>query len=208
MPLFFYSFAFLLIGSALGATWSRNPVISVLWLIFAFCNGAGLILLLGAEFLAMLLIVVYVGAVAVLFLFVIMMLDIRLSIIEGEIKRNLSPALLLSGVMLCDAVLLVLSASRTLEIEQHNIQFPILRDLSNTEMLGRLLYTDFVLPFETCGLILLVAVIGSIMLTFYPKSNDYVKIKDSKEQKSHNKSNCLRIAKPEINRGIDGIKYD
>lgn len=206
MVIFFYLFALLLLLSAVGVISSRNPVISVLWLIFAFCNAAGLILLLGAEFLAMMLIVIYVGAVAVLFLFVVMMLDIKFSVIQGELKKNLSLALVLAFVMICDLLLIILLATKSIEIDPNSIEFAIPTNITNVHAIGLVLYTDFILPFQISGLILFVAMISCITLTFKRTLN--IKQQSSSEQIKHNKENCLKIVQVNTNSGVEDIRYD
>jgi NADH-quinone oxidoreductase subunit J len=158
----FYLFATLTIASAVAVIFARNPVHSVLWLILAFFNAAGLMLIMGAEFIAMLLVIVYVGAVAVLFLFVVMMLDIDFAKLRSGFTRNLPFGLIIALVLVAE-IIIALSAweagpalsGRTIpESPQPNIV-----------ALGQLLYSRFLLPFELAGLILLVAMIGAIVLT-------------------------------------------
>lgn len=159
----FYVFSAVLIAAALMVIASRNPVHSVLFLILAFFNAAALFVLLGAEFLAMILVVVYVGAVAVLFLFVVMMLDIDFV----ELKRGALQYLPIGGlvgvILATELVLVSLNflGSRT----QEGVPHATSANLTNTEALGRILYTDYVYYFQTAGLILLVAMIGAIVLT-------------------------------------------
>ncbi|HKD46321.1 MAG TPA: NADH-quinone oxidoreductase subunit J [Rhizomicrobium sp.] len=160
----FYLFSTILIASALMVIASRNPVHSVLFLILAFFNAAGLFVLLGAEFLGMILVVVYVGAVAVLFLFVVMMLDIDFA----ELKRGalqympfggLIGLVLVGELVMADRIWTIQPAART--AEAHVMPAGV----TNTEALGRILYTDYIYYFQTAGLILLVAMIGAIVLT-------------------------------------------
>ncbi|MBI3418696.1 MAG: NADH-quinone oxidoreductase subunit J [Proteobacteria bacterium] len=166
----FYLFASVLVASALMVVLARNPVHSVLFLILAFFNAAGLFLLLGAEFVAFILIIVYVGAVAVLFLFVVMMLDIDFA----ELRKGawkVWPVGLLVGAALVAQLVLTVWAWQSLPGAQGGILSPAshpavsLNGLSNTHALGNVLYTDFVYPFQVAGLILLVAMIGAITLT-------------------------------------------
>ncbi|HEY5047679.1 MAG TPA: NADH-quinone oxidoreductase subunit J [Rhizomicrobium sp.] len=164
----FYVFSTVLIAAALMVIVSRNPVHSVLFLILAFFNAAGLFVLLGAEFLAMILLIVYVGAVAVLFLFVIMMLDIDFV----EMKRGSLQYLPIGatvGVILV-AELAFVSFHFLGGRAQSGIPHASPAHLTNTEALGRILYTDYVYYFETAGLILLVAMIGAIVLTLRHRS--------------------------------------
>ena len=158
----FYLFATLTIASAVAVIFARNPVHSVLWLILAFFNAAGLMLLMGAEFIAMLLVIVYVGAVAVLFLFVVMMLDIDFAKLRSGFSRNLPFGLIIALVLVAEIIVALsaweagpaLSGRAIPESSQPNIV-----------ALGQLLYSRFLLPFELAGLILLVAMIGAIVLT-------------------------------------------
>ena len=158
----FYLFATVMIASAVLVIFARNPVHSVLWLILAFFNAAGLMVLAGAEFIAMLLVIVYVGAVAVLFLFVVMMLDIDFAELRSGFTKNLPFGIIIAVVLLAEIVLAVsawragpaLSGAAPREATQPNI-----------EALGQVLYSRFLYPFEIAGLILLVAMIGAIVLT-------------------------------------------
>ena len=160
----FYLFAALTIGPALLVIFARNPVHSVLWLILAFFNAAGLMVLVGAEFIAMLLVIVYVGAVAVLFLFVVMMLDIDFASLRSGFTRNLPFGLLIALVLLAEVVIAVMSRSAGPNVVHHAVVLsgPV---QPNIVALGTLLYGRFLYPFEIAGLILLVAMIGAIVLT-------------------------------------------
>jgi NADH-quinone oxidoreductase subunit J len=159
----FYLFSFIMIASAVMVVAARNPVHSVLFLILAFFNAAALFVLLGAEFLAMILVVVYVGAVAVLFLFVVMMLDIDFAALRQGFLQYL-PLGGLIGVILLAELSMVLGAwvfGGSLRTATHTLPMGV----SNTEALGHILYTDYIFYFQTAGLILLVAMIGAIVLT-------------------------------------------
>ena len=156
----FYLFAALTILPALAVIFARNPVHSVLWLILAFFNAAGLMLLVGAEFIAMLLVIVYVGAVAVLFLFVVMMLDIDFAQLRSGFTRNLPFGLLVAFVLLAEIVIALRARNcGPVLAEAPDVTQP------NIVAMGELLYTRFLFPFEIAGLILLVAMIGAIVLT-------------------------------------------
>src|ERR1700710_2166288 len=160
----FYFFSAILIASAIMVIASRNPVHSVLFLILAFFNAAGLFVLLGAEFLGMILIVVYVGAVAVLFLFVVMMLDIDFA----ELKRGTlqyQPFGALIGVILAAEVVMVGRVWVLKPVAFATISHATPPGVTNTEALGRILYTDYIYYFQIAGLVLLVAMIGAIVLT-------------------------------------------
>jgi NADH-quinone oxidoreductase subunit J len=158
----FYVFSAVMIGAALLVIASRNPVHSVLFLILAFFNAAALFVLLGAEFLAMILVVVYVGAVAVLFLFVVMMLDIDFAALRQGFMLYLPLGAVLAIVLVAE-FFIVLGAWRL--GGANAIAQSVPAGVSNTQALGRILYTDYIFYFQTAGLILLVAMIGAIVLT-------------------------------------------
>ena len=162
----FYLFAAVVVASAVMVVMARNPVHSVLFLILAFFSAAGLFVLLGAEFLAMLLVVVYVGAVAVLFLFVVMMLDIDFAELKGELARYM-PLGLLIGVVLLMQVAIGVGVWTVADGSQGLRQAvaPAPAEMENTRALGMLIYDRYFLPFQLAGLILLVAMIGAILLT-------------------------------------------
>ncbi len=157
----FYLFAGLTLGSALLVIFARNPVHSVLWLIVAFFNAAGLMLLVGAEFIAMLLVIVYVGAVAVLFLFIVMMLDIDFAKLRSGFSSNLPFGLLIALVLLAEIAV----AANARQSDPLIAAKPLSSAQPNIEAVGEALYTRFLMPFELAGLILLVAMIGAIVLT-------------------------------------------
>ncbi|MEJ6402067.1 NADH-quinone oxidoreductase subunit J [Yoonia sp. 2307UL14-13] len=159
----FYLFAVTTVVGGLFTVVSRNPVHSVLWLILAFLSSAGLFVTLGAEFVAMLLIIVYVGAVAVLFLFVVMMLDVDFAELKAEMARYM-PLALLIGVVILMQLAIAFGAWEFSEGYQTRITNPV-GELDNTAALGLLLYDRYILLFQLAGLILLVAMIGAIVLT-------------------------------------------
>ena len=160
----FYLFAVVAVGSGVMVIAARNPVHSVLFLILAFFNSAGLFVLMGAEFLAMILVVVYVGAVAVLFLFVVMMLDINFVALREGFLRYL-PVGMAIGLILLVELIVVFGAWVAAPSASQMVVAPVRPDITNTEALGRILYTDYLYLFQTAGLILLVAMIGAIVLT-------------------------------------------
>ena len=160
----FYLFAAMTVGSALLVIFARNPVHSVLWLIVAFFNAAGLMLLLGAEFIAMLLVIVYVGAVAVLFLFIVMMLDIDFAALRSGFTKNLPFGLLVALVLLAEMGVAV-AAWHAGPVTAGVAPSATAAVQPNIEALGAALYGRFLYPFEIAGLILLVAMIGAIVLT-------------------------------------------
>ena len=160
----FYVFAAVLLGSAALVVSSRNPVHSVLFLILAFFNAAGLFVLLGAEFLAMILVIVYVGAVAVLFLFVVMMLDIDFAELRGGFQRYLPVGATVGAVLFIELALVLGGWKFAPDVTTLRLSATP-TNVSNTAALGRLLYTDYVFLFQAAGLVLLVAMIGAIVLT-------------------------------------------
>ena len=168
--LFFYLFAGVCIASAFMVIAAKNPVHSVLFLILAFVNAAGLFLLLGAEFLAMILIVVYVGAVAVLFLFVVMMLDVDFAELREGFLQYVPIGALVGMVFLAE-ILLVVGAWTIGPGMPRLITAPIPEGVSNTEALGLVLYTRYLYFFQAAGMVLLVAMIGAIVLTLRHKPN-------------------------------------
>lgn len=162
----FYAFAVTLLSAGFLVTIARNAVHSVLWLILSFLSAAGLFVLLGAEFLAMLLIIVYVGAVAVLFLFVVMMLDVDFAALKGEMARHFPIASLVGIVLLMQMALLFgtwQTADAALSLRQ--APTPDIAQMHNTRALGMIVYDQYFLLFQMSGLILLVAMIGAIVLT-------------------------------------------
>ncbi len=160
----FYMFAVITVLAGLMVTLSRNPVHSVLWLILAFLSTSGLFVLLGAEFVAMLLVIVYVGAVAVLFLFVVMMLDIDFAALKGEMARAM-PLGLLIGVVLLMQVSIGVGVWTVADGAEGLRQAVAPAEIENTRALGLLMYDKYFLLFQLAGLILLVAMIGAILLT-------------------------------------------
>lgn len=159
----FYLFAISTIAGGLMTVISRNPVHSVLWLILAFLSSAGLFVLLGAEFVAMLLIIVYVGAVAVLFLFVVMMLDVDFAELKAEMARYM-PLALLIGVVILMQLAMAFGTWGYADAVTANVAAPA-GDVQNTAALGLLIYDKYIMLFQLAGLILLVAMIGAIVLT-------------------------------------------
>ena len=196
----FYLFSSVAVLSALMVISAKNPVHSVLFLILSFVNASGLFVLLGAEFLAMILVVVYVGAVAVLFLFVVMMLDINFIKLREGFLQYLPFGALLGIVLIVELGILFL----TKNFSQSNLiiysKFPAIAEIENTKMLGSVLYTKYFFLFQISGLILLVAMIGSITLTLRYKNN-------SKKQIIYNQNNldtAQAISKKKIKLG-EGI---
>jgi len=162
----FYLFAIVTVVSGLLVVISRNPVHSVLWLILAFFSSAGLFILLGAEFVALLLVIVYVGAVAVLFLFVVMMLDVDFAELRGGIAQYLPMGLLIGVILLVELGIVFTNWTFAVGYEAARAAVtPAIEDTENTVALGQLIYTQYIYLFQAAGLILLVAMIGAIVLT-------------------------------------------
>jgi NADH-quinone oxidoreductase subunit J len=166
----FYLMATVTILSGLAVVFARNPVHSVLFLITAFFSAAGLFVLIGAEFLAMLLIVVYVGAVAVLFLFVVMMLDVDFSQLRQGFARYLPIGMLVAGILTVEMVMIAVNVAVNGAAAKNATPQASLPDVTNAETIGRVLYTDYVYFFQAAGLVLLVAMIGAIVLTLRHKA--------------------------------------
>ncbi len=167
----FYLFAAVLILSALMVITARNPVHSVLFLILAFFNAAGLFVLLGAEFIAMILVIVYVGAVAVLFMFVVMMLDINFADLRKGAMQFIPLGLLIGAVLMVEFFTLFKAWSFAPEALDNLDAAYVAGQGSNSKALGQVLYTDYAFPFQVSGLILLVAMIGAIVLTHRRRSD-------------------------------------
>lgn len=197
--LFFYLFAGVCVASAVMVIVSRNPVHSVLFLILAFVNAAGLFMLLGAEFLAMILIVVYVGAVAVLFLFVIMMLDVDFTELREGFLEYLPIGVLIGAVFLAELLLVaggwVINPAIT-----KSVASAIPANVSNTEALGLVLYTRYIHYFQLAGIVLLVAMIGAIVLTLRHKAN--VKRQDINVQNARTKVLAMEVRKVASGQGL------
>ena len=196
---FFYLFAGVLVAAAFMVIAAKNPVHSVLWLILAFFNAAGLFLLLGAEFLAMILVVVYVGAVAVLFLFVVMMLDVDFAELRQGFLNYLPIGAVIGAVLLVE-LLLVLTTWAISPETAAVAQVPIPQEMSNAEALGQVLYTRYILFFQLAGLVLLVAMIGAIVLTLRHKAG--VKRQDIGVQVARNPAAAIEVRKVESGKGI------
>ena len=199
--LFFYLFSAVMLASGVMVISSRNPVHSVLFLILAFFNAAGLFILLGAEFLAMILVVVYVGAVAVLFLFVVMMLDIDFTELRRGILQYLPVGALLGVVLLAELILVVFKW----QVSTHATNVapsptPPSDAVSNTLALGEVLYTDYVYLFQAAGLILLVAMIGAIVLTL--RHREGVKRQDVGKQVGRRAEEAVELVKIQPGQGI------
>jgi NADH-quinone oxidoreductase subunit J len=197
--LFFYLFASVCVASAFMVIAAKNPVHSVLFLILAFVNAAGLFVLLGAEFLAMILIVVYVGAVAVLFLFVVMMLDVDFAELRQGFLQYLPVGGLVGMVFLAE-LLLVVGAWVIGPGVPTTITAKIPTDIPNTQALGLVLYTRYIYYFQAAGLVLLVAMIGAIVLTLRHKPG--VKRQNISDQVARNRNSAIEIRKVQPGQGL------
>ncbi|WP_237151610.1 NADH-quinone oxidoreductase subunit J [Oryzibacter oryziterrae] len=199
--LFFYLFAAIAIASAVMVISSRNPVHSVLFLILTFVSASGLFMLVGAEFLALLLIVVYVGAVAVLFLFVVMMLDVNFAALRQGFMQYL-PIGVLVGIIFLAELLAVAGAwvMAPTAISSVSAPSPDLATTSNTMALGQLIYTRYVFFFEAAGMVLLVAMIGAIVLTL--RHRTYVKRQNISVQVARTRSTAIEVKHVESGKGL------
>lgn len=196
----FYLFAILVVCSGALTILSRNPVHSVLWLILAFFNAAGLMLLLGAEFIAMLLVIVYVGAVAVLFLFVVMMLDIDFAELRAGFVDYLPFGMLIALVLLAEIVLGIgIWSAGPVELAQRAA--PVTGDMPNIQAIGGLLYTRYIFLFEAAGLVLLVAMIGAIVLTHRARGG--VKGQNIAKQNRRRPQDAVRNINQPVGQGVD-----
>jgi NADH-quinone oxidoreductase subunit J len=197
--LFFYLFAGVCVASAVLVIVSRNPVHSVLYLILAFVNASGLFILMGAEFLGMMLIVVYVGAVAVLFLFVIMMLDVDFVELREGFLEYLPIGLVIGGIFLVE--LLLVAGGWVINpgtVKQITAAIPT--NVSNTEALGLVLYTKYIHYFQIAGMVLLVAMIGAIVLTLRHKAK--VKRQDINVQNARTPELAMAVRKVTSGQGL------
>lgn len=197
----FYLFATLCVAAGALTILARNPVHSVLWLIVAFFNAAGLMVLCGAEFIAMLLVIVYVGAVAVLFLFVVMMLDIDFAELRAGFIRNFPLGFALALVLLMELVLGV-GAYRAgaLKLGTPDGTAAAAAQASNIEAIGALLYSRYLFLFEAAGLVLLVAMIGAIVLTHRQRSD--VRGQNISKQVARRPDEATHNVKPEVGKGV------
>ena len=195
--LFFYLFAAITIASGLMVITARNPVHAVLFLILAFFNAAGLFVLMGAEFLAMLLVVVYVGAVAVLFLFVVMMLDIDYANMREGFQRHLPLGLIVGGILLVELLVIFAGPGTTIGVADVDLT------RSNTQQLGDVIYTNYLFLFQLAGMILLVAMIGAITLTM--RHREGVKRQSIALQNARTREETVALVSVENNQAPESI---
>ncbi len=191
----FYFFAIFLIFSCLAVIFSKNPVNSVLFLVLAFLNSTFLFILIGAEFVGIILAIVYIGAVAILFLFVVMMLDIQLIDIVYSVKRYIPLAILFSLVIISEIIYLTL-----VKTTKGNLLFEV-SSVNNTELIGNVLYTEFFIDFQLSGIVLLLAMIGAIVLTHIYKPT--IKRQSISHQNSVTAADRVSMKNPKSGEGID-----
>jgi NADH-quinone oxidoreductase subunit J len=201
----FYQFSLFLIISALFVVLSRNTITSAMFLIFAFVNASALFLMIGAEFLAMLLIIVYVGAIAILFLFVVMMLDVDTRR-EYNIKKYIPILSLISAIFIIQVYIIADKSLEPTKFMENGYYFlshyKINPAISNTKALGDILYTDFFLQFQISGLILFVAMVGAIVLTL-KEGDNFKRVQNISKQIFRKKEDSVEIVKVETGKGLD-----
>ena len=191
----FYFFASFLIVTCISVIFSKNPVNSVLFLVLAFLNSTFLFILIGAEFVGIILAIVYIGAVAILFLFVVMMLDIQITTLMFNIKRYVPLALLFAGVILAEIIYLTVFKSSKSNISE------IVRSSNNTEEIGNVLYTKYFIDFQLSGIVLLLAMIGAIVLTHVYRPS--IKRQDIDKQNTTYSKDRIKLVETESGEGIN-----
>ena len=192
----FYIFAAFLVMTCLSVLFSKNPVNSVLFLVLAFLNSTFLFILIGAEFVGIILAIVYIGAVAILFLFVVMMLDIQITSLVLNVKRYTPLAVLFAGIILAEIIYLSVFKSNNPSLNL------ITKYENNTEQIGNVLYTDYFLEFQLSGIVLLLAMIGAIVLTHVYKPT--IKRQNIEKQNTTASKDRVRLVKVKSGEGIDG----
>ena len=192
----FYIFAAFLVMTCLSVLFSKNPVNSVLFLVLAFLNSTFLFILIGAEFVGIILAIVYIGAVAILFLFVVMMLDIQITSLVLNVKRYTPLAVLFAGIILAEIIYLSVFKSNNPSLNL------ITKYVNNTEQIGNVLYTDYFLEFQLSGIVLLLAMIGAIVLTHVYKPT--IKRQNIEKQNTTTSKDRVRLVKVKLGEGIDG----
>jgi NADH-quinone oxidoreductase subunit J len=196
----FYLLATVAVVSGLLVVTARNPVHSVLWLILTFFSAAGLFVLLGAEFLAMLLVVVYVGAVAVLFLFVVMMLDVDFVRLREGYARYLPLAGIVAAVLLVEMIMVSITVVQGGAASAATAPVVAGADASNVELIGRVLYTDYVYFFQAAGIVLLIAMIGAIVLTLRHRPG--VRRQDLAAQANRERAKAVEVKSVATGQGV------
>ena len=195
----FYFFASFLIVTCISVIFSKNPVNSVLFLVLAFLNSTFLFILIGAEFVGIILAIVYIGAVAILFLFVVMMLDIQITTLIFNIKRYVPLALLFAGVILAEIIYLTVFKSSKSNISE------IVRSSNNTEEIGNVLYTEYFIDFQLSGIVLLLAMIGAIVLTHVYRPS--IKRQNIDKQNTTYSKDRIKLVETKSGEGINCLLY-
>ena len=191
----FYFFASFLIMTCISVIFSKNPVNSVLFLVLAFLNSTFLFILIGAEFVGIILAIVYIGAVAILFLFVVMMLDIQITTLMFNIKRYVPLALLFAGVILAEIIYLTVFKSSKSNLSE------IVRSSNNTEEIGNVLYTKYFIDFQLSGIVLLLAMIGAIVLTHVYRPS--IKRQNIDKQNTTYSKDRIKLVETESGEGVN-----
>ena len=191
----FYFFASFLIFTCISVIFSKNPVNSVLFLVLAFLNSTFLFILIGAEFVGIILAIVYIGAVAILFLFVVMMLDIQITTLMFNIKRYIPLALLFAGVILAEIIYLTVFKSSKSNLSE------IVRSSNNTEEIGNVLYTKYFIDFQLSGVVLLLAMIGAIVLTHVYRPS--IKRQNIDKQNNTYSKDRIKLVDPKSGEGLN-----
>ena len=191
----FYFFASFLIFTCISVIFSKNPVNSVLFLVLAFLNSTFLFILIGAEFVGIILAIVYIGAVAILFLFVVMMLDIQITTLMFNIKRYIPLALLFAGVILAEIIYLTVFKSSKSNLSE------IVRSSNNTEEIGNVLYTKYFIDFQLSGVVLLLAMIGAIVLTHVYRPS--IKRQNIDKQNTTYSKDRIKLVDPKLGEGLN-----
>ena len=191
----FYFFASFLIFTCISVIFSKNPVNSVLFLVLAFLNFTFLFILIGAEFVGIILAIVYIGAVAILFLFVVMMLDIQITTLMFNIKRYIPLALLFAGVILAEIIYLTVFKSSKSNLSE------IVRSFNNTEEIGNVLYTKYFIDFQLSGVVLLLAMIGAIVLTHVYRPS--IKRQNIDKQNNTYSKDRIKLVDPKSGEGLN-----
>ena len=191
----FYFFASFLIFTCISVIFSKNPVNSVLFLVLAFLNSTFLFILIGAEFVGIILAIVYIGAVAILFLFVVMMLDIQITTLMFNIKRYIPLALLFAGVILAEIIYLTVFKSSKSNLSE------IIRSSNNTEEIGNVLYTKYFIDFQLSGVVLLLAMIGAIVLTHVYRPS--IKRQNIDKQNTTYSKDRIKLVEPKSGEGLN-----
>ena len=194
----FYLLAAVTVGAGFGVVSSRNPVHSVLFLILSFFSAAGLFVTMGAEFLAMLLVIVYVGAVAVLFLFVVMMLDVDFAALRQGFARYLPLGGLVAGVLVIEMIVVATAVATGGKPKADTPQ--VYGDVSNIETIGRVLYTDYIYFFQAAGIVLLIAMIGAITLTLRHKP--HIKRQNIADQVNRPAAKAMEVKSVQTGQGV------